>query len=112
MKYYIYKTYIRPVLLYGAPIFSTTCNTNINKLQVLQNKILRIIQNKTNRTKITLLHNTAGMPLIEDVIHNNTYKFYMYTINKNELTSQINLYNKNTAPFKIKYKLPHTNIIN
>ena len=38
----LYKSYIRPVLEYGAPVILGASETNIKKLQIIQNKFIRI----------------------------------------------------------------------
>lgn len=100
--------------MYGVPIFNITCKTNIQKLQIIQNKILQIILNKKSSTKISELHKIAGeishTPYITDVIQQATEKFYKQQINKNSLTKHIELFNKDNAPFKIKHSLPHSKV--
>lgn len=105
LKLYIYKAYLRPILLYSCPIFSNCSKTQMNRLQIYQNKILRIIYNTNSRTKTALLHDLANIPTIQDKIHEMTNKFYSYQIKKCTFTSSIGTLNKDTVPFKIKHKL-------
>ena len=44
-KLRIYKSYIRPILTYACPIFTNAAACHLKKLQIFQNKILRMIQN-------------------------------------------------------------------
>lgn len=39
----LYKSIIRPTLLYACPIWTNASDTNINKFQIIQNKFLRVI---------------------------------------------------------------------
>lgn len=114
LKLYMYKAYIRPIFMYAAPIFNTTSSTNIKKLQIIQNKILRLILNAKYNTKISDLHKKANeisnIPYIIDLINNTTEKFFNIQINKNALTKTIPLFTNENAPFKIKSKQPHYNI--
>jgi hypothetical protein len=44
-KILLYKVGIRPILTYGAPVFSTAAKTHLKKIQTTQNKILKMILN-------------------------------------------------------------------
>ena len=68
----IYKTYVRPVLEYGAIVILSAAQVHLEKLQKVQNKALRIAFRKPIHTQITDLHETAGIePIREwlDIIH-------------------------------------------
>lgn len=67
-KLLIYKLAIRPIFTYGCPAFENMAKTHLQKLQVLQNKFLRIVLNKTIYDRITDLHAEAKIPSIEDYI--------------------------------------------
>jgi len=42
----IYCAFVHPHLLYGIEVYANTCSTHLNKLETLNNKLLRILQNK------------------------------------------------------------------
>ena len=67
-KLLIYKLAIRPIFTYGCPAFETMAKTHIQKLQVLQNKFLRIVLNKTRYDRITDLQTEAKTPSIEEYV--------------------------------------------
>ncbi|MGQ7663681.1 RNA-directed DNA polymerase, partial [Streptococcus suis] len=67
-KLLIYKLAIRPIFTYGCPAFETMAKTHQQKLQILQNKFLRIILNKTMYDRITDLHSEAKVPSIEEYV--------------------------------------------
>jgi len=46
----LYFAFVYPHLLYGIEIYGNTCYSFINKLEKLNNKILRILQNKSLST--------------------------------------------------------------
>lgn len=102
-KLLIYKQYIRPIMLYSCPIFSKASKTNLNKLQVTQNKALRLILNK--HAKITDLHKEAQMETIPNIIHRHTDKFFNYNCKNINITNQIGSINHNNSPYTIKHKL-------
>lgn len=112
IKLYVYKQYIRPILLYGCPIFSSTSKSNIHKMQIFQNKILRLILRKRKRTKISVLHKESNIHPIVDKCYEIAQKFFHHTTKCNSLTESITLLNKENAPFKIKHKLSHNIVFN
>lgn len=67
-KLLIYKLAIRPIFTYGCPAFESIAKTHIQQLQVLQNKFLRILLNKSRYDKIVDLHNEAKIPTIKDYV--------------------------------------------
>lgn len=67
-KLLIYKLAIRPIFTYGCPAFESMAKTHLQKLQVLQNKFLRIVLNKSRYEKIKDLHTEAKVPSIEEYV--------------------------------------------
>jgi hypothetical protein len=67
-KLLIYKLAVRPIFTYGCPAFESMAKTHLQKLQVLQNKFLRIVLNKTRYERITDLHAEAKIPSIEEYV--------------------------------------------
>jgi len=67
-KLLIYKLGIRPIFTYGCPAFESMAKTHLQKLQVLQNKFLRIVLNKTIYEEIKDLHTEAKVPSIEEYV--------------------------------------------
>lgn len=106
-KLNLYKIYIRPILLYGCPIYSNISKSNINKIQIIQNKVLRLILKKGMDTRIQDLHKISNLPYIEDKIYEIANKFFNHTIKLNQTTKHIASINPENAPFRIKHKLSH-----
>ena len=46
----LYFAFVYPHLLYGIEIYGNTCKSHISKLEILNNKILPILQNRSIRT--------------------------------------------------------------
>jgi hypothetical protein len=44
-KLTIYKVFLRPILTYNIQVWHTACKTQMNKIQVMQNKNLRMAFN-------------------------------------------------------------------
>ena len=65
----LYFAFVYPHLLYGIEIYANTFQSHLNKLIILNNKILRIIQNKPRRTQtITLYKSYFTLPV--NLLHN------------------------------------------
>ena len=82
-------------MLYAAPIWSNTCISNINKFEVIQNKVLKKFSKQYKDLRNIEIRKTLNMLRVKENIF------------KNDLLNDIVQYNHETAPFKIKYKLPH-----
>ena len=63
----LYVCFIRPILEYGAVLTAGVSKTNMKKLQVVQNNALRLALNnpRKGKTRITSLHERAGIDMIE-----------------------------------------------
>jgi hypothetical protein len=70
----VYYLYIRSMLLYSAPVWSNTCETNYGKLQRIQNNCLRLIGSFPRRTPIDLMH-SMHIPSISTYVYTITLKF-------------------------------------
>ncbi|KAK9744302.1 hypothetical protein QE152_g7875 [Popillia japonica] len=94
----------RPVLLHGAAIWSNArpVERHINRLQVQQNKCLRIILGADMRTSIAELHQAAGIPLVADYLYHAAQAFYDKTLaNDNPLIRGIT----NTRMVREKHRM-------
>lgn len=74
-KLIIYKTIIRPILLYGCQVWNDSAKTNLKMLQVIQNKNLKIIFNLPMRFSTLELHTIHEQQLISDVIEQQNRTF-------------------------------------
>ena len=60
----LYKMYIRPLFEYGSIAFLTSSNTNINKLQKLQNSAIRSACYLPIYINKSILHSVAQIPTV------------------------------------------------
>lgn len=67
-KINLYKSIIRPVLTYGAATWCLSLLKKHNKLQIFQNKILRIILKSPRYVPIRLIHREAEMPTLVEFL--------------------------------------------
>jgi len=62
----LYKSYIRPVIEYGSVLTADVSKSNMNKLQILQNKALRVITQRPYDTPIKELQELCNIQMIKD----------------------------------------------
>ena len=65
----LYFAFVYPQLLYGIAVYANTCKSHLGKLMVLNNKLLRIAQNCTVRTRTTDLYkqyHTLPLPTLHE----------------------------------------------
>lgn len=68
-KLLLYKTIIRPTMLYACPAWGQAAKTNIQKIQITQNKALRLVFGAPWFVTNAILHHDAEIPTIPDYIH-------------------------------------------
>ena len=104
-KLTIYRSYIRPVLTYACPVFTNCPKVHFNRLQIMQNKCLRMVLSAPYFTWTTELHHDTNLPTIRGFVDKLTENFYRKTnFHSNELISSLEKYA--TEPFKVKLRMP------
>ena len=84
-KLMVYKQIIRPALTYGCPLFPHIAPTNIKKMQIFQNKIIKMILNQSRFTRTQYIHDETEIPYIEEYIKKLNDTFNSRLIHYNEL---------------------------
>lgn len=74
-KLLLYKAVIRPILLYGSPVWGNCAETHISKLQIIQNKYLKRFLKLPFRFPTRDLHELTGMDYIKQHILKLNSKF-------------------------------------
>jgi hypothetical protein len=106
-KLTIYKSYIRPILTYACPVFTNCPKTHFNRLQIMQNKCLRMALSAPFFTRTTDLHRDAKVPTIRNFTNSITENFYRKaSFNKNNLVSNLGKYTTEPLPFRVKHRMP------
>lgn len=67
-KVLLYKTIFRPTVLYAAPIWMDCAATHLKRIQVFQNKVLKIILNKPMRTPTFEVHEQTNVEMVNDYL--------------------------------------------
>lgn len=75
-KILIYKALVLTNILYGAPLFSNIATVHRKKLQIIQNKFLKIIMKKPRRFRTNILHQITSMKLVNDYIEEYQNRYY------------------------------------
>lgn len=65
-KIFLFKTVIRPGFSYAAPVWYECALSHRRRLQVFQNKTLKMMLNKPRRFPTTTLHSIAGVETIQE----------------------------------------------
>ena len=66
----IYYAFVHPHILYSVEIYANTCTTHLDKLIKLNNKLLRILQNKPikfHTDELYLAYNTLSIPKLHEL---------------------------------------------
>lgn len=74
-KQQIYTAIIRPIITYGSAVWRGAAKTNIKKLQIIQNKCLKIIHNLHWRHSTDDVHLRAALPLLSEFINESFHRF-------------------------------------
>lgn len=109
-KLLLYTTVTRPVITYGAPVWGCISPTSLGKLQILQNKLLRLALNATKYTRIDTLHHVAQIHRLDQHIIQLASKFYEKTIyHENRLIKDITYIRQHKEITK-KHPLPYQHL--
>jgi hypothetical protein len=68
-KLLLYKAAFRSILTYASPVWIDAAKTHLKKIQIVQNKILKILLKKPFFTKTEIIHCEADIPLIIDYLN-------------------------------------------
>ncbi|KAL4143386.1 hypothetical protein QTP88_005723 [Uroleucon formosanum] len=74
----LYKQIIRPLLLYAVPVWGQCAPTHINKIQVLQSKVIRVISNAPWFVRNDALHTDFNLPTIKNYIKDLSASFFCH----------------------------------
>ena len=115
----IYYAMMYSKIKYAASVYGLSSSENINKIQILQNKLLKVLTFKKYRYSTNQLHNDFDILKIDDIIKQEILAFVHGYIN-NKLPSVFDEYFSHRFPMemyinserKIRFIIPkhHTNI--
>lgn len=67
-KNLLFRCVIRPILSYASPVWYKAAKCHLKKMQIIQNKCLKMINNKHWRYSTQTLHNETGYEMYSDFI--------------------------------------------
>ena len=89
-KIVFYKSLIRSSMLYACPIWSMTCQSNLHKLQIVQNKFLRIIGNYRMFSLVSKKHKDLNVEYVDEYIRKLSRNyFHRIEMHRNVLVKNI-----------------------
>ena len=89
-KLLIYKAILKPIWTYGIPLWGTASQSNIEILQRLQNKILRMVTNAPWYVPNHVLHSDLQIPTIrEEITRLSTNYKAKIDVHPNKLTTNL-----------------------
>lgn len=68
-KLIIFKTIFRPSLVYGSSIWGKSASAHIKKIQICQNKLLKLLLNLPYYTGTLYLHSIANVPTVKQYLN-------------------------------------------
>lgn len=74
-KVLLFKTCLRPIYMYGCPLFSSIAKSHLNKLQRTQNKLLKMVYDLPWHTPTLTLHEENDIELVEEFASKLTERF-------------------------------------
>lgn len=74
-KLIIFKVIFQSIILYGAPLWHDVSNCHLKRLQISQNKILKMMGNLSYRFSTSRLHSQYKLSLVKDKIDTINEKF-------------------------------------
>ena len=67
-KLLIYKVIVRSAMVYACPVWSSTCKTNYDKLQIQQNKFLRLTGKYPMYYPVYKIHKELNIEYFSDFV--------------------------------------------
>jgi len=105
----IYKQVLRPLILYASPIWSCCANSHLNKIQIFQNKILRIITDAPWFVRNKALHKDLNIPTIDEHLNHLANRFF-HSLTKSNGAAHYNLVERPPKIRRLKRGRPHDRI--
>lgn len=75
-KNLLFKSVIRPILSYASPVWYKAAKCHIKKMQIIQNKCLKMIYNKNWRYSTQALHNETGYEMYTEFIQRQNTNYF------------------------------------
>lgn len=80
-KLLLYKSVIRPAMLYGGEVWGAAAKTHLKKLQVIQNTTLRLITEAPYFVRNKIIHSDLKVDKVKHYIRDRAFKLYERSAN-------------------------------
>lgn len=110
-KLILYKSVIRPIILYACPAWVTLAKSHKNKLQTIQNKCIKMCLNTPPGTFLGPIHDSINLNSVHDQIKNLSMKHHAKMIENNINPTITDLLKRNFTSKKRKFTIPIPNIM-
>ena len=108
LKVQLYCIFIRPLMTYACQAFANCPNSHFKKLQVQQNKNLRMALNTEWYCKNSDLHTRAKILTMRALVDRLSDKFYLRAkTHDSALVRDIQTLTESSPSFRVKHRLPH-----
>jgi endonuclease/exonuclease/phosphatase (EEP) superfamily protein YafD len=74
---HIYKATVLPIMTYASPVWSGASNTSLKSLQMLQNKVTKIITKSPLYTRVVDMHEALMLQTVNEFIAIQNRRFYL-----------------------------------
>ncbi|KAJ4433641.1 hypothetical protein ANN_15951 [Periplaneta americana] len=90
LKRLIYFSLIRPIWMYGCGIWGSATNSQIRRIQTIQNRVLRLIVDVPWYIRNDNLHTDLNVPTVESTLRSSYTRLHQSMVNhQNELLNTI-----------------------
>ena len=107
LKKLLYYSFVQSRINYGVEIYGSCRKTLLNKIQILQNKLLKVLFNKPYRTGTNDLHRELQLLKVNDLYKLRVLNFVYKAVNResidqfcNYFPSRVNIHDHNTRQKK------------
>ena len=94
---HLYYAYVHPHIIYALEVYGSTAKCHLNRLQVIQSKLLKLLAGKKYRESSTALHRQLGILKVEELYQLNVLIFVYKQQNKKLPIIFENLYKQNCS---------------
>ena len=82
LKKQLYYSLVHSRILYGIEVYGACSSILLNKIQIIQNKLLKVLYNLPFRTDTNVMHVEQKLLKVKDIYNVNVLKFVYESINK------------------------------
>ena len=92
LKKQLYYSLVHSRILYGIELYAACSDSLLNRVQTIQNKLLKVLYDLTYRTNTNELHSKLGLLKVKDIYHFQVLKFVYESVNKIAIVQFHNYY--------------------